>query len=345
MRSLLQRRRIGVLAVPLVAGMLALAACGSSSASDPGSSAGSTITISVGLAGNIFDLPLRVAEQDGYYKREGLNVKFLTVTATSDNAALDSGGIAFLPQAPAGWAEALTKGSPQVAVESEATGIPLGLIVGKKYAAAHGITSATSAASVAKDLVGSTGGLSSTWTQAEALLYLKEFGVTSSQLKIVTLTSIAADVAALKSGEIDWFATSEPIPLEAQGAGDGLVVAGPSNVPAWAQSKTGYGTIILAMKSYLSSNPSIVKKFVTATEQATAYVGTHESAVLPVLEEIFPGVSASLLEEAYREVSWPSNGKMTAAEWGTTADFINSEGVLPSQLGFSAADWTNQYLP
>lgn len=345
MRSILQRRRTWVLAASFVAGTLALAACGSSSAPGSGGSTGSLTTISVGLAGNIFDLPLRVAEQDGYYKREGLNVKFVTVTAATDNAALESGSIAFLPQAPAGWAEALVKGSPQVAVENEATGIPLGLVVNKQFAAAHGITSATSAASVAKDLVGSTGGLSSTWTQAEAMLYLKEFGVTSSQVKIVTLTSPAADEAALKSGEIDWFATSEPIPLEVQGAGYGLVVAGPSNVPVWNQAKTGYGTIILAMKSYLSSNPSLVRKFVTATAAASAYAGTHETAVLPVLEEIFPGVSASLLEEAYREVSWPSNGNMTAAEWGVTADFINSEGVLSQSLSFSATDWTNQYLP
>lgn len=165
MRSILQRRRTWVLAAPLVVGTLALAACGSSSAPGSGGSTGSLTTISVGLAGNIFDLPLRVAEQDGYYKREGLNVKFVTVTATTDNAALESGSIAFLPQAPAGWAEALVKGSPQVAVENEATGIPLGLVVNKQFAASHGITSATSAASVAKDLVGSTGGLSSTWTQ------------------------------------------------------------------------------------------------------------------------------------------------------------------------------------
>jgi hypothetical protein len=65
-------------------------------------------------------------------------------------------------------------------------------------------------------------------------------------------------------------------------------------------------------------------------------VGTHESAVLPVLEEIFRGCP--------RPTGWLSNGKVTAAEEGT-ADFINSESVLSQSLSLSSTDWTNAYLP
>jgi ABC-type nitrate/sulfonate/bicarbonate transport system substrate-binding protein len=343
-----QGRRSGwrscVLAGAIVLGAAAVTACGSSSSGSSGA-AGSLTTVTVGLGGNIFDLPMLVAEQDGFFKKEGLDAKFTVLTSGTGNTALASGSVDFLNQSPTDMLEALQKGLQQEAIESGASGVPLGLVVSTSFAKQHGITSATPAATVAKDMAGSTGGESSPTTEGETKMFLKAYGVSPAQVKLVQLTSPSADEAALTSNEISWFLTSEPIPLELQAEGHGVVAATPQTAPVWSPTKTGYGIVVSIMKSYGDSNPAIVKKFVAALAAATAYVRTHESDVMGIAATIVPGVSKQLLLKSYSEVTWPATGDLSAAQLQQTVNFIQAEGAdpgLPSTWDPSA--WTNKYV-
>lgn len=341
-----QGRRSGwhrcVLAATIVLGAAAVTACGSSSVGS--SAAGSLTTVTVGLGGNIFDLPMLVAEQDGFFKKEGLDAKFTVLTSGTGNTALASGSVDFLNQSPTDMLEALQKGLQQVAIEAGASGVPLGLVVSTNFAKQHGITSSTPAATVAKDMIGSTGGESSPTTEGETEMFLKAYGISPSQVKLVQLTSPAADEAALKSNEISWFLTSEPIPLELQADGNGVVAATPQTAPVWAPAKTGYGIVVSIMKSYGDSNPATVKKFVTALSEATAYVRAHESDVMGVAATIVPGVSKELLLKSYSEVSWPASGQLSAAQLQQTVNFIQAEGAVPGLPStWDPSSWTNKY--
>lgn len=325
-----------------------LAACGSSSgsgSSGSGGSGGSGTTIKVGLGGNIFDVPLRVADQKGYFKREGLKVQFVTLTAATGTPALQSGSVQFLNDSPTDFLTAATKGTSEIAVGVDAIGSPLGLIVSKKFAAEHHLSASSPAATVAKALVGSTAGASAPTTKAEAGIMLRSYGVQLSQMKWVTLPSPSADKAALKSGQIDWFVTSEPLPFQVQESGDGVVVAGPDTAPAWANSKSGIGIAEVTTKGYADSDAAIVRKYVAAVQQATAYVRTHESDVLGIAAKSLPGVSSASLEKSIKLVDWPASGKMSAAQWKTSLGWINAQGLI-SGLGstLDTSKYTNQYF-
>ena len=334
------RACLGVLASLL--GAAVLAACGSSSAAGSGSG---LKTIKVGLGGNVFDAPLHVADEKGYFKQEGLNVQFVTLTASTGTPALQSGSIQFLNDSPNDFLTAATKGTAEIAVGVDAIGSPLGLIASKKFATAHHLTARTPAATVAKALVGSTAGASAPTTRAEAGVFLRSDGVQLAQMKWVTLPSPAADEAALKSGEIDWFVTSEPIPLEVQASGDGVVVAGPGSVPVWNNARTGIGTTLVTTKGYAKANGATVTKFVAAVQKADAYVRSHEQQVVPIVAKTLPGIPNSVLLQSLKLVGWPTTVKMSPAEWKTSLRWIHEQGLIGG-LGstLDTSDYTNQYL-
>ncbi|MEU6540952.1 ABC transporter substrate-binding protein [Streptomyces sp. NPDC047000] len=322
-----------------------------------GSGAGTTTTsdglvqVTVGGGGSIFDTPLQVAEANGYFRGQGLKIKFVTLTAATGPSALQSGSVQFFDSSPTGFVSALAKGLPQIAVSADGLGNPLGLVVSKKFAASHKLTAKSSAAQVAKALSGSTGGASSANTKAEAGIFLRKYGVDpGKKVKWVSLPSPAADKAAMNSGQIDWFVTSEPIPLQIQDDGDGVVVADPFKVPEWAAEQAGYGQLLVTQKSYANAHPDVVKKFATAVQQATAYMDEHlkdssDRTVLKAAQKSLKGVPDSVVQASLQQVDWPVSGSMDAAGWKKTMAFLDSLGTLPAGAEVTTDNWTNKYLP
>ncbi|MFJ2955596.1 ABC transporter substrate-binding protein [Streptomyces sp. NBC_00669] len=324
-------------------GCVALTACGGGGTSK---NADGTTTVTIGIAGNIFDVPIKLAEANGYFSKQGIKVKYVTLTASTGASALESGSVQFLNDSPTDFLSAVGKKIPETAIAADGGGNPLGLIVSTKFAKAHGLTADTPAAQVAKALDGSTGGSSSANTKGEASVYLKAYGVDAGKVKWVSLPSPAADKAALKSNQIDWFVTSQPSPLEIQDSGDGVVVADSIKVPAWSSAQAGYGQFVVGRNSYLSQHADIAGKVATAVQQATAYMNAHldSATVQTVAQKALPGVPAAVIKTALPQVEWPKSGEMTDGEWTKTLAFINSLGALTKQAQVSSDDWTNKYL-
>ncbi|MFD0687318.1 ABC transporter substrate-binding protein [Actinomadura fibrosa] len=337
------RRRARVLApaAALLLGSALLTACGGSSGS------GGDTAVTIGSNGNIFDMPLKLADSAGYFRKRGLKVKFVTTTASTGTSALQSGSVQFLNNSPTGFTSALAKKVPETAIAVSGLGNPLGLVVGKKFAEQHKLTAQTPAAQVAQALAGSKGGASSANTKAEANLFIKANGVDSGTVKWVTLPSATANKAALSSGQIDWFITSEPIPLHVQNEGDGVVVADPQKAPMWAAAQAGYGEVVVATKTYLSGHAEAAKKFVAAVQEANAYLAAHQAdpTVMDVARKAQPGVPDEVLKASIALVEWPKTGAMDEAGWAKTLAFVNSLGALPSGTKVTTDDWTNTYLP
>ena len=339
-------RRALALAAAGVLGSTLLTAC---AGADSSTTVNGVTTITIGVGGNIFDLPARLADANGYFTKEGLKVNYVTLTSATGTAALQSGSVQFLTDSPNDILTALGKNIPETAISLVGSGNPLGLVVSTKFAKAHGLTSSSSAAKVAAALAGSTAGASSPNTKAEAGIFLKAYGVDPTKLSWVSLPSPTADKAALASNEIDWFVTSEPIPLEMQYSGDGIVVADPLSVPAWSAAESGYGLVVVASNSYLDQHADVAKKFAAAIQDATGYLSTHltsstDSTVLSVAEKTLPNIPASVLQNSLAQVVWPTSGAMSAADWTKTQAFLDSLGTLPSGDKISSKNWTNTYL-
>jgi NitT/TauT family transport system substrate-binding protein len=322
-----------------------LAGCVSSGGGST-TNANGTTTVTIGVGGNIFDVPVNLANSAGYFAKEGIEAKFVTLTSATGIAALQSGSVQFLTASPLDMASAVSKQLPLEAVSVIGSGNPLGLVVSKKFAAAHNLTSTSPAAQVAAALAGSTAGYSSSNTKAEAGIYLKAYGIDSGKENWVELPSPAADKTALSTGQIDWFVTSEPIPLEVQNTGDGIVVANPLTVPQWSAAEAGYGLFTVVKKSYAASDAAVVKKVVAAIQDATNYMSSHggDSAVLHAAAATMPGIPDTVLTGSLQQVVWPADASMSQADWTKTLAFLNSLGTIQGGANVTSANWTNQYL-
>ncbi|MFE9853555.1 ABC transporter substrate-binding protein [Streptomyces sp. NPDC005576] len=335
-----------VMAVSVLCGAACLTACGDSGSSSVGSD-GKT-TVSVGVSGNVFDMSIRLADENGYFDKQNIKIKYVTLTASTGTSALQSNSVQFLNSSPTSFLAGLSKGLPELSVATNGGGNPLGIAVSTAFAKKHGLTAQTPAAEVAKALADSTAGASSANTKAEAGIFLKAHGVDPDKLKWVSLPSPAADKAALAKGEVDWFITSEPIPLQVQHEGDGIVVADPTKVPEWAYEQAGYGQVVVVKADYAKKNSAVVKGFATAVQQATTYLDTHKSddtKVLAAARESLPGVPDDVLSVAVSQVDWPETAKQDAAGWEKTVTFVKDGiGAVPDAK-VSSDNWTNTYLP
>lgn len=323
-----------------------LTACGNDGSSSVGSD-GKT-TVSVGVSGNVFDLSIRLAEEKGYFDKQNIKIKYVTLTAATGTSALQSGSVQFLNSSPTSYLAGLAKGLPELSVAHNGGGNPLGIVVSTAFAKKHQLTAKTPAAKVAKALADSTAGASSANTKAEAGIFLKAHGVDPGKLKWVSLPSPAADKAALAKGEVDWFITSEPIPLQVQHEGDGVVVADPTKVPEWSYEQAGYGQAVVVKKSYAKTDAKTVKGFATAVQQATSYLASHPSndkSVLAASRKTLPGVPDDVLSGAVEQVEWPKSAKQDEAGWKKTVAFVKDGiGAVPDAK-VTTDNWTNTYLP
>jgi ABC-type nitrate/sulfonate/bicarbonate transport system substrate-binding protein len=293
-------------------------------------------------------MSIRLAYESGYFDKQNIKIKYVTLTAATGTSALQSSSVQFLNSSPTSYLAGLSKGLPELSIATNGGGNPLGIVVSTAFAKKHNLTAKTPAADVAKALADSTAGASSANTKAEAGIFLKAHGVDPGKLKWVSLPSPAADKAALTKGEVDWFITSEPIPLQVQHEGDGVVVADPTKVPEWAYEQAGYGQVVVVKENYAKSNSAVVKGFATAVQQATTYLDTHASndkAVLEAARASLPGVPDDVLSVAVSQVDWPSTAKQDAAGWEKTVTFVKDGiGAVPD-ASVSSDNWTNTYLP
>jgi ABC-type nitrate/sulfonate/bicarbonate transport system substrate-binding protein len=336
-----RRRVAGAAAIVAAAATLLVAGCGSSGSS--GSSGATHVTVAA-PSGNIFDLPDWIAVKDGYFAQHGLDVTLANLSPATTNSALDSGSAQFLNTSPGGFIATLGEHGPtQVAVANEGTGYPLGLVISSKYAQAHHITASTPVATALKALVGSTGGSSAPSTKGEGDILLHQFGIAPSQYKMATLSSPSADQAALKTGQIDWFVTSEPVPLELQASGEGIVVANPGNASSWSADSTGYGQVLTTTASYAKAHAKTVRAFVAAIQEANRKIASDPAQAVSVAHAELSGVPASVVKASVQQVTWPTSAAMSSADWTTSFSFIRREGVLPAGTKLNGSDWTNTY--
>jgi ABC-type nitrate/sulfonate/bicarbonate transport system substrate-binding protein len=303
-------------------------------------------TVTVGISGNVFDLSIRLADDKGYFKQQGLTIKYVTVTASTGPSALAAGSLQFLNESPTGFLSAVAKKIPQTAIAANGLGNPLGLVVSNGFARAHQLTGQSSAADAAKALTGSRGGASSANTKAEAGIFLQANGVDPTKIKWFSLPSPAADKAALANGQIDWFVTSQPLPLQIADSGGGVVIADSLRVPEWSAEQSGYSQFVVGNTDWLKQHGDLARKFASAVQQATKFINQNpkDASVLASARKGLPGIPDAVLSGSIGQVQWPVSDAMDAATWTTTLNFVNKMGAVSGGATVSSTDWTNSYV-
>lgn len=275
-------RKAPLFLVPVVVVALGASACGSSSSAASGGGGGSSsgggnsgtenVTLMVGGLDKIIYLPAMLAQQLGYFKTEGLNVKLL-------NTPANGGGV--VDTVLTGDADAavsffdhsvdlagLGKSTESVVILDTVPGEAI--LVPKKNEGS--ITSVS-------DFKGKTLGVTSLGGSGEFLTrYLVQHaGLSQSDVKIIGAGAGAAFIATMDAGRVDAGLTTEPSITKLTTSGSAKVLVDLRSAEGSQAALGGIypGGAVYTSTDYATKHPQTIQKFVNAFVKTLAWIHTH----------------------------------------------------------------------
>ncbi|NNN20287.1 MAG: ABC transporter substrate-binding protein [Acidimicrobiaceae bacterium] len=344
-------RRIAVLGlIPATV----LAACGSSSTASPTSStaAASTTTstaapVSITLAKAINTEPFataNVAEQLGYFKSAGLNVKIETVAGSSvANAALQSGSVQFVLASSAALLLAAAKKIPLLAVGGIDKGDGVQLVVSNTWIKAHNLSPSQPLAERIKGLAGTTLATLSTSDKSVMEDFLAQEGVPASAVKDVSMNSAASQLAAVQHGLAQEFIASPPNSSIAVAGGYGTVLANAKELPYL--SDEAYD-ILITTPAYAKAHPEVVKAMVGAFQKAIAQMSQGTSAAITAMQPLYPTLTPAVIKSSLGSITFTPTMQQTQIGWNDALTFAKKTGLVKAGQTLDVTEgtvWTNQF--
>ncbi|MGA2970062.1 MAG: ABC transporter substrate-binding protein [Acidimicrobiales bacterium] len=329
------------LASSLAVGSLAMLSLGGGASAAPVTN----VTYAYDFPGPDFELiPLVVAQDQGFFAQAGLNVKVVFPPDTSTTTKLlvtGAANIGFITTTDMGVA--VNAGAPVLSIGNYTMSNNWALF------AKPGV--ALSANKLKSELEGKKiFSYGDTWTESMLPFVLKKAGLTDKQVDIVTdptgqdfkfLLDGKVNIATNTSNyEVAGFDTSglkgkEPTLL-------GTAVGAP-NIPIWVYATS---------KSYATSNPTTVSKFMSAVKKGTLWAIANPTKAAVEFDKLYP---KSGYTNAYNLDGWKltipflanSAGQyftQTSAQWATMSKALKSINLI-SSVPSPSTYYTNKFLP
>ncbi len=321
-----------------------LGGCGSSASDGSGST---PVSIALDWTPNTNHIGIFVADQLGYYKDEGLNVKILPYASTQPETLVSRGKADFGVGNQAGIAYARASGQDVLQVMAN--------IAKTQYAI--GVQASNKALQSPKDLDGKTYAGFGTPDEGPELKYVIKADGGTGVFKTITLNTTAYE--AVYNGAADFtiaVTTWEGIQAELIGKPMRFFEFTDYGFP------TQYSSVIESSNKYLKANPGTAKKFLAATQKGYQYAQENPVEAAELLVKANPQAikdpklaqqSALMLAgDGYYEGVDGKIGPVDAAIWKNYGSFLYSSKLLTGADGkplASEPDWngffTNDYLP
>lgn len=338
MTAVRKGRRRGALILGAAAVMSAAVACGSSSSSSGstsssgGAQAMTNTTVLLDWFPNPDHIALYLAQKDGDFTKQHLNVTFQSPSNSTDALKLVSLGQ--VPLAISYEPETITAATAGLNVTAVAAMIPTPLN--------SLIISGKSGVSSPAGLSGKTVGTDGDPVSAQMLkAVLKKDNISLNQIKLVTVNEglvpamVSNKVAAIISG----YRNVEGIQL---GTYPGM---NPKVYPVETLGVPNYDElVIIANKSKLASDAAyrtMVKEFLAGLGQGAAAAQANPAAALAAITPVAKGYSPALLKKmVYATAPLLKNpdgfGAMSVSQWQSFANWMKSDGLITKPVQASS---------
>ncbi len=217
-----------------------------------------------------FHIPSYIAMDKGFFKKEGFDASYVSMTGKALVTAGMSGAIDFIP-IPGGGSQAILKGAPLVYVVGESLISQWAIVTTQKI-------------KTVKDLKGKTLGYGRPGgaDYDEGEITLGEFFNMNvgRDYKVISFQGEPERVAALINGSIDGGLLSFPHAAKAQVAGFKILLKTGDYLPR-------VGGTFWVTRKYLKDNRGKVKRFIRAIANAENYLNTNKAGSVQVIMKYF----------------------------------------------------------
>ncbi|HEY5741665.1 MAG TPA: ABC transporter substrate-binding protein [Terrimicrobiaceae bacterium] len=253
------------------------------------------ITIAVGGKNLFYYLPLTIAERQGYFENEGLNVTIV-----------DFAGGAKALQALMGGSADMVSGAYEHTISMQAKGQPIkAVVLQARYAGIVLLLPKEKAAQYKdpKDLKGLKIGITAPGSSTNVFVnnLLAQGGLSSKDVSFIGVGAGASAVVAMENASIDAIAHLDPIISQLEISGNYVAVAD-TRTPSGMKDLYGgdyLASTIYATDSFITKNPNTVQAVVNAIVRALRWIeqATPEQIVAVVPRE-YKGADESLYKTA-----------------------------------------------
>lgn len=314
--------------------ILVLSGCGSASGgSAQGKEAGSKNIVIAEPVHLIAYLPLYAAIDEGYFKKEGLDVKTITATGGAHVTSVVSGDVWGNIGGPESNQMANNGNKdPIVSIVNVVDRANVYLMANKKLklkgTSDQDLAAFMKGKSIAAGRYGGSPDLLTRW------LLLKVGLNPNKDVKLDEPADASAVVSLVAQGKDDIANGAEPQISEG-------IKKGAWNEPFYGFPSLGdYAYSVISVKqSTINSQPQIVQKFVNAMLKGLKLVNSNKTEAFKILKKEFPTSSnASLrasMDRAYKDQLWSKDGFITKAAVAKPMDVVKKTGVYTKGYQYS----------
>ncbi len=302
------------------------------------------VHIAVGGKAALYYLPLTIAEQKGYFKDEGLNVKI------SDFA----GGSQSLQAVVGGSADVVSGAFEHtINMQSKKQSMVAFVQMGRLPQISVGISKAKAATYKSpKDLKGLKIGVSAPGSSTNLLfnvLIAKE-GLKPSDVSIIGVGTGAGGVAAMKSGQIDAISNTDPMMTKLELDGDVKIIADWRTVKGTVATFGGElpAASLYAPTKYVRENPNTIQALTNAIVRADRWLAQASATdVLKVVPPAYLLGDSALYLFAFDKVkeAFSTDGTISAAGAKATLNILaaSNPAIKPDEIKLNET-FTNDFV-
>ena len=221
-------------------------------------------------SGSGFHIPMYVAMEKGFFKREGLDARYVALSGKALVTAGMTGNIDFVP-IPGGGSQASLKGAP------------LRYVVGQSLISQWAIATHKDIKTV-KDLKGKVMGYgragSADYDEGEITLAQYFNMEVGRDYKVISFQGESERVAAMINGNIQAALVSFPSAAKLQVAGFNILLKTGDYLPR-------VGGSFWVTKKYLANNKPTVVKFIRAIAKSIQYVDQNKAGTVGIIQKEF----------------------------------------------------------
>lgn len=305
---------------------LLITACGST---EP-TAVAEPLALKIAVLPIIDTLPLYVAQQQGFFTDNDLEVELIPVASAPERVQMVASG-----QVDGTINETLSVMLfNRESIQLKAVRYALRPVegYGHFFILASGASKITSPSSLAGVEIGVSQGTVIEYV-TERLLSAE--GLNSDEIKTIPVPRISDRMALLASGEIS--AATLPDPLGALAVQSGAVIVMDDS------SHPEYGFSIYSFRmDVIETHPEAIRRFLVAIDQAIELINNDPTQFTGILSD--NGIVPPPLLEAYKVPPFPTADVPTEAEWLDALDWAKSKGMLGADVSYSDSV-TDEYLP
>jgi NitT/TauT family transport system substrate-binding protein len=325
---------------------LSLAGCGgpATSSTDNSSGSSSSMTLKVGQITNaITFFPMYVAEQEGFFKAQGLTLDPSPPTLLNSGsrlaAAVESNSVEVGVGAVTDVYTISRVDSYIKMIGAVSTGLLLDVVASKSFEQQAHISATSSLADKVKALVGKKVGISAPNSASDALVtYLfRQQGLDDQRdvTKVNVGADTTGDLSALKSGHVDAVVVGIPGGEIAEGQGYGDIFISPTRGDDPALMGQLF-SVAYARQQTIDAKPKAVQAFIRGIDQAEVFIQKQPDQALVLLKKYLPTVDAAALDSSWNATksSMPQHAQICQRNYDVADNFHLKAGLIAVPLAY-----------